>query len=864
MTATARAAFLPFDHLAAELLAFPLGSEAALANPVVALDPAMNDPATVELWEAAERALLSASPALSLDELVSMRDDLWFGLRARSDAARPAGAAGRPRPLQQLLADAATPDPGLTGPQRRRARMWLTFALPADLLAACSGLDPGDELIPPVRDLLERGFAETHLHVGASLDFSTVWAMLCARAATDRLRADSFEAPAAPLGGGRDYPAWLVRAAVARLALAWFLVGADRDGGRLGPRRDFLTFLHGTFRDAVRRRAGAASFSLVLAALADLRLGRLSEIPLTELRGVYADLVDAADPRAAGPAAQRIDPIGVVLGPGPGAPEDRYVAGMCRYLDGLPAGAAAGTAAALFWQTIRVRTLVYRYLTQRPLTPGLPWFLRFYGRMSKARGEAPPPVLVAAALRTSGVAEGLSSLEIRTSPDPNLADLRSWVRAIVGARPDGDRRQVDIGIVFHLLKERGRGGEVRPGVPRAQWAGTHADPAAPINNATCRFAGYYARQRLATTTLAGLLHGWPRTLHVVRGVDVCADELAIPAWVLRPLLADIRRAAEQGRAFLRARGLPVPPPLRTTIHAGEDFAHLLTGLRQVHEALDVLQMQEGDRIGHGVALGIDPVTWSSRVGRVTMPLQERVLDLCWEWNWWTGRGSDGNADRIAYLARTVADGATAWFGHPVGVRQVEQLRTDLTDPDRLAAVGFPDREPTAPAPAGTRMWLLDSYLRDDVAFARGMRTVQIDPEPECAAVERMVMAVRDEVARRGVAIEINPTSNLLIGDLTDLRNHPLWRLAPPRPRADLPPLSVTVGSDDPLVFNCRLPREYQLLYDALMLAGLTDPEAMGWLDRIRRNGMERRFTAAAASGDVFEPANLDPLDAVSP
>ena len=41
--------------------------------------------------------------------------------------------------------------------------------------------------------------------------------------------------------------------------------------------------------------------------------------------------------------------------------------------------------------------------------------------------------------------------------------------------------------------------------------------------------------------------------------------------------------------------------LRITFHAGEDFVHLLSGLRMIVEAEEFLEMRQGDRIGHGKA-----------------------------------------------------------------------------------------------------------------------------------------------------------------------------------------------------------------------------------------------------------------------
>src|SRR5690349_2670463 len=148
------------------------------------LDPAM-EAATRRLWRAAERDLLPAAPGLSLDDLVAMRDGTWFS-----------GRTNGPRPLQQFLRDIALthleylgagvgprrPD-ALRGPlaaqptqaQARQSWLWLTLAIPEDLLLAMVGQDgwipQPDLMTPAVRDLLSRGFAETHLHVGASIDF---------------------------------------------------------------------------------------------------------------------------------------------------------------------------------------------------------------------------------------------------------------------------------------------------------------------------------------------------------------------------------------------------------------------------------------------------------------------------------------------------------------------------------------------------------------------------------------------------------------------------------------------------------------------------------------------------------------------
>ena len=102
--------------------------------------------------------------------------------------------------------------------------------------------------------------------------------------------------------------------------------------------------------------------------------------------------------------------------------------------------------------------------------------------------------------------------------------------------------------------------------------------------------------------------------------------------------------------------------------------------------------------------------------------------------------------------------------------------------------------------------------------------------------------VRAKLGARGISIEVNPTSNLLIGDMGDLTSHQLWRLRPPRNDGDAPPVSICIGSDNPAVFASNLREEYQWLADAMKLAGLSDEEALQWLDRTRQYGLDSRFT----------------------
>jgi hypothetical protein len=299
-----------------------------------------------------------------------------------------------------------------------------------------------------------------------------------------------------------------------------------------------------------------------------------------------------------------------------------------------------------------------------------------------------------------------------------------------------------------------------------------------------------------------------------------------------------------------------------TVHVGEDYVHLLSGLRRVDEAVEHLRLGEGDRIGHGVALGTDPREWARRAGRIPLTREERLFDLVWEWNWYAREGGDPHGGRLHALDYEIARLARQVFGQslPAPRHTLWELVADLHDPEALRAVRFPGG-PASAAGLGPRLELLHDYLTLARVFTAGREVVWVDPAAESEVLAGLQAGLRRKVAGRGITVEVNPTSNLLIGDLHDLARHPLWRLRPPRPDPEFPPVHVCLGSDDPVTFATHLRQEYQLVHDALVLADLPESAARQWLEQARSAGMDTRFTLPRVrGGSLWSFLNLDGPD----
>ena len=142
--------------------------------------------------------------------------------------------------------------------------------------------------------------------------------------------------------------------------------------------------------------------------------------------------------------------------------------------------------------------------------------------------------------------------------------------------------------------------------------------------------------------------------------------------------------------------------------------------------------------------------------------------------------------------------------------------------------------------------ILELYLDDESVFRRGQTLIDVPVRmDEVEALNAVQYGLRHGISQHGIVIEVNPSSNLLIGDLLDLRNHPILRLNPPIPEPNSPPsVAIALGSDDPLTFSTDLLKEYTLLCQAACSAGYPEPAVQAWLESIRQTGMDARFTRA--------------------
>lgn len=115
-------------------------------------------------------------------------------------------------------------------------------------------------------------------------------------------------------------------------------------------------------------------------------------------------------------------------------------------------------------------------------------------------------------------------------------------------------------------------------------------------------------------------------------------------------------------------------------------------------------------------------------------------------------------------------------------------------------------------------------------------------ENELALYETLQQYMLEKISRKGIYIETNPTSNLNIGNMQNLLEHPIFRM---HPLYQLPnqgqKILVTINSDDPAVFNTNVENELAYVYYALEHAGYPKADILEWIDTVRKNGMDGSF-----------------------
>ena len=387
-----------------------------------------------------------------------------------------------------------------------------------------------------------------------------------------------------------------------------------------------------------------------------------------------------------------------------------------------------------------------------------------------------------------------------------------------------NRRRIRLTLVAHFIKQQEKKGDT------------------PYHFYSLRQSLDKQAHALITT-----LDDYPGLRRWMRGIDAAGNELHAPPEVFASCFRLCRQAGLTRRSF----------------HAGEDFPHLLSGMRTMFDVLELLDLCEGDRIGHGTAMGINPALWIRRMpGNITLPKGDWLLDLLAAWRLLRRAGATAEAYRVE---RDLAELASQLFGRDITCPALERAMrfrdlnltylqqaqyetkldwspgiTPLNDLQRAEA----NRVAEAVRNHGADLVLLWEWLSDEKVRKRSWELIEVSTsyldDRTCLRMQQELMR---EVAKRRVLIETLPSSNVRISQYQDFGEHHSlrWMGVPGFKQEGDPAIMVTLGSDDPGIFAGDLRGEFYQLYAVLRENGFNDREALGFLVPINERGREYRF-----------------------
>lgn len=356
-------------------------------------------------------------------------------------------------------------------------------------------------------------------------------------------------------------------------------------------------------------------------------------------------------------------------------------------------------------------------------------------------------------------------------------------------------------------------------------------------------------RRIVKTQAMTLANALSRSSYLcsrIRGIDACSNEVICRPEVFANAFRFLHN--DQSSAPQRYQSL-LPQPLRglsQTYHAGEDFYDIADGLRAIDEAIRFLAFRRGDRIGHALALGVEPaIHYATKFRVVVLPKQNYLDNLVWM----VCRGYELRAGidlGTIHLMRIEAErllgeiygDAMREHGWTISIEEYYNsmlLRGD--SPERYKSMRFSpnqfcidpykrfstcDSIPNLPSFRSNEkvagLYYYYHYGEKEKSKGAEVITVKISNE-YITAIRAMQDAMQNWIEREGIIIECNLSSNVLIGTFGEYKDHPIFRFYDLRMEQGgmerQPRMHVCINTDDLGIFDTSLEFEYALLAQAL-------------------------------------------------
>lgn len=511
----------------------------------------------------------------------------------------------------------------------------------------------------------------------------------------------------------------------------------------------------------------------------------------------------------------------------------------------------------LFWQYIRVKNEVFQLKVQGNAIQGLNNFKQYFDR-SKHLSYQSKDVL-GLILHTQLNNYNLKKIELRTGipNDKNnnsnkikkvlVKNLKIFFQVYIETAEELIKQQRSvpaIGLVYHFLKKPDPSGIEKC------WLNIESQDSAELYFKTVQET--YEVQIQVLNELREEIDGLG---DYIVGIDAASGENDTEPWVFAPIYEVARNSDRHGLVYKtnphkRIRNLGF------TFHVGEDFRHILTGLRRIDEVVKHFKFHAGDRIGHAIALGIDVERWAMDNKVVILPRIEYLENLLWIWGLHKEGKMLNNLD-VAYLEQKILTQAEKIYINMTGItvfnlwkayqgkfkafKKDENYKYDIMNyrSNELFCKHLSYEH--------TVTWTEEKLVHAQhcKCYLKNMlQPIQIEVNEYGVNIMRDIQnLVSKSISREGIVVEVNPTSNNSIGQVENIFGHYISNLNN-HGLSDTKVhngIMVTINTDDPSVFNTNINNEFAYIFYSLKEKGYARENILDWIDKIRRNGLNTSF-----------------------
>ena len=488
---------------------------------------------------------------------------------------------------------------------------------------------------------------------------------------------------------------------------------------------------------------------------------------------------------------------------------------------------------------------------------------------------------------------GIDYLEARIKPDANPDELSNWIKDIdAQCRPplsvqyynsliNGNKNENKHFYVLHFIK--------------------HADE---LINKVSYFNGFtsYSRYRQLREKIEeeakAVTKAREKMLYCayrIFGIDAASNEINCRPEVFAQAFCYLKNHMMQSSPYYEKKQIP---DLKITYHVGEDFYDLLDGLRAVDEAVTFLKLRYGDRIGHGLALGLDPDKYYERTGcEISIPKQNLLDNIAWllhrinqdhlsvnpiyhnklkidykkyyqeVFNRQVPRSSGSYCSSEVLKWKTIPQPYSSYIkAWKLRGYSPESYNNFFSIENVSEYLEYVNRNNPIYGDFDKFRFLLDDhvfreteldvynlnylYQHDiDVKVNGSESTYYIIEEEYVNLVKQLQQKMRNQILSAGIAIETNPSSNILISGLEEVSEHPIFSFFPiVEETASTKRLNTSVNTDDQGVFYTSLLKEYTLLarclqerYDSNNVRLHSDDAILQWIERLIKNSQDQSF-----------------------